>query len=578
MKKVFLVILCLPVLVCGQITEIFGSGAVNNLLRAQTGDVVFTEIMADPLPEVSLPGEEYLEIYNRSPNRYNLEGWKLVADDQQAIFPPIEIDPGEYMILCSYSDTSLFSPFGKTLGLKPFPALINDGRILTLMDSPGNLIAGVEYSSAWYGNALKAEGGWSLEMIDTGFPFCFEGNWEASTSRKGGTPGNVNSSSRSNPDNLFSGAINLFLIDSLTITVVFNEPVFSLSGNIPEITPGGIRIISASPCDPLCRRFNLILDKAIKRGEVYTLNIPESVTDFAGNRASGDGLRFGIPEPVERRDIVFNELLFNPLPEDPDYIELFNLSEKVIDASELFLASVDDETGKTSIAKQVTAEQRCILPGAFFVVTNDPEKVTSGYPASVRENIFKSASLPSMPDDRGHLLLLNRQMDLIDIVIYNEKMHYSLLAEDEGISLEKIRPDLSSDESMNWHSASESSGWGTPGAENSVSGGELSVTDEVVFSSAKISPDNDGFEDVLVIDINGNGLGNTVSVTVFDETGSLVRKVAENYFAGSSASLVWDGTEDDGSLVPSGIYIVLIELFDDRGKTKRWKKVCAVVR
>jgi len=44
-------------------------------------------------------------------------------------------------------------------------------------------------------------------------------------------------------------------------------------------------------------------------------------------------------------------------------------------------------------------------------------------------------------------------------------MHYSLLKGNEGISLEKIRPDLPSDESMNWHSASESVGWGTPGAE-----------------------------------------------------------------------------------------------------------------
>ena len=126
--------------------------------------------------------------------------------------------------------------------------------------------------------------------------------------------------------------------------------------------------------------------------------------------------------------------------------------------------------------------------------------------------------------------------------------------------------------------ASESSGWGTPGAENSVSGEELSGSDEVMFSSAKISPDKDGFEDVLVIDLNTEGIGNAVTVTVFDETGSYVRKIAENYFAGSRATLIWDGTADDGSLVNTGIYIVLIELYDDKGKTERWKKVCAVVR
>jgi len=578
MKKVILLILYLPALAFGQVIETFKSGNIKNLLRSETGDIVITEIMADPQPAVSLPGEEYLEIYNRSQYTCNLKGWKLITDDQAAIFPSTEINPGEYLIVCSYSDTSLFTPYGRTLGLKPFPALINDGRIIVISDSSGNLIHGVEYSSGWYGNTLKADGGWALEMIDTAFPFFSEGNWEASSSRKGGTPGSVNSSSRSNPDKIFTGVLNLYLVDSVTITLVFDEPVFDLSGNIPDITPGDNRIVTVSPSDQLFRRFNLTLDKAMVRGEVYTLHIPESITDFAGNQASGEGLRFGIPEPVEPGNIVFNELLFNPLPDDPDYIELYNLSEEVIDVSDLLLASVDDVTGKTSAAKQVSVERRNIFPGSFYVVTADPGKVAARYPASVSENIFKLTSLPSMPDDRGHLLLLNRQMDLIDEVLYNEEMHYSLLSEHEGISLEKVRPDLPSDESMNWHSASESTGWGTPGAENSVFSSKLSVADEIGFSSAKISPDNDGFEDVLIIDINCEGLGNTVSVTLFDETGNLVRKVAENYFAGNRASLIWDGTEDDGSLVSTGIYIVLIELYNDKGKTKSWKKVCAVVR
>ena len=51
------------------------------------------------------------------------------------------------------------------------------------------------------------------------------------------------------------------------------------------------------------------------------------------------------PEPG---DILFNELLFNPLPGDPDYIEFYNSSGKVIDASRLQIVSVNDDTGDTS--------------------------------------------------------------------------------------------------------------------------------------------------------------------------------------------------------------------------------------
>jgi hypothetical protein len=47
---------------------------------------------------------------------------------------------------------------------------------------------------------------------------------------------------------------------------------------------------------------------------------------------------------------------------------------------------------------------------------------------------------------------------------------------------------------------------------------------------------------------------------------------------GPEASVIWDGTADDGSPVDTGIYIVLITLYDENGKTAKWKKVCTVIR
>ena len=105
-----------------------------------------------------------------------------------------------------------------------------------------------------------------------------------------------------------------------------------------------------------------------------------------------------------------------------------------------------------------------------------------------------------------------------------------------------------------------------------------STNDQVKLSSSKITPDNDGYEDFLTIKINLTGNGNVVSVRVFDETGNYVRNIASNLFAGNEASLIWDGTADDGSMVETGIYIILITLYNDTGKTASWKKVCTVIR
>ena len=544
---------------------------------AETGDVVFSEIMADPLPAVNLPGEEYLEITNRTQFSYDIRNWIYRNGDQNVYLPSMLLGPDEYLILCSVSDTSLFSKYGNTIGLKPFPALTDAGKMIVLSDSSGNLIHGLEYSSQWYGEKLKNGGGWSLELIDTEYPFFTEGNWEASVSTAGGTPGSVNSVSRTNPDNSFTGILNVFPVDSVSVDVWLSETVISLENNTESITIGNDPVTSVEAVDPLYRQFRIRTNEPFIARQVYILHLSGLIVDFSGNQVIDNICNFGLPEQAGVEDIVFNELLFNPCTDDPDYIELYNLSDKIIDASRLYLVSIN-ETGDTSAIKSVSDEQRCFLPGSFYTITTDKNRVTDRYFTSDRKSIFNISSLPSLPDDRGHLVLMNRELDIIDEVRYTEEMHYSLLDDNEGVALEKIRPQALSSDRTNWHSASESSGWGTPGRENSVFSRIIKVDDRVVLSSGRISPDNDGYEDLLVIDLNLEGLGNVVTVTLFDETGSYIKRIAENMFAGNGASIVWDGTAEDGFLVNTGIYIILIELYNDKGKTRAWKKVCTVIR
>jgi hypothetical protein len=546
-------------------------------VRAEAGDVVISEIMADPLPAVNLPGKEYLEIFNRSTFSFDLKNWNFMSGDVDASFPGIILEPGGYLILCSVADTTVFRDYGKSVGLKPFPALSDNGKMVVIADSMGNLIHGLEYSSDWYGNKLKEEGGWSLEIINTDFPFYTKGNWEASSSLKGGTPGSMNSVSRYNQDMSFSGIQNAFPEDSITLNIQLSETITDMEQKRESITIGNDPVSSVLSIDPLYRRFRIRTDKPLVSGQVYELHLSGDVTDFAGNSIIRNSFRFGIPAQAQKGDIVFNELLFNPLPDDPDYIELYNCSDRIIDASRLCLASIN-ESGDTSEINFVSEEQRCFIPGTWYVVTTDRSRIIERYFTSGEENIFELSSLPSMPDDRGHLLLMTRELELIDEVIYSDEMHFPLLDGTEGISLEKIRPHAASDNSMNWHSASENSGWGTPGAENSVFSKVPQADDQIIFSSGKITPDNDGYEDVLVIDLDPAGLGNVVTVTVFDEGGSYIRRIAENLFAGTRASVIWDGTSNDGTLVRTGIYVILIELFNDKGKTKSWKKVCTVIR
>jgi flagellar hook assembly protein FlgD len=130
----------------------------------------------------------------------------------------------------------------------------------------------------------------------------------------------------------------------------------------------------------------------------------------------------------------------------------------------------------------------------------------------------------------------------------------------------------------NWKSASETSGWGTPGTPNSIFTETPAVTDAVKFSSTKISPDNDGNEDFLTINLNLQGTNNVVTVSIFDEAGNYIRKLASNLFVGTTSTLTWDGTGADGTMVLTGIYIILITSYNDSGNIGKWKKVCTVIR
>ena len=542
---------------------------------AETGDVAVTEIMADPLPVVSLPAKEYLEITNRTSFSFNLKNWILTIGSDSVTFPAYVIPPSGIVIICADQDTLLFKKFGSVIGLKSFPVLNDEGKLIFISDSSGVFIHGVEYSQDWYKDELKSGGGWSIEMKDIGFPFYAEDNWSVSVSKKGGTPGSSNSVSENNPDLSFYGILNVFPEDSVTIHVIFSEPVFNLSGETGKVGLSDMRISDVFHTEPLSREFSIKLLEPIERGKIYRIEIPD-VNDFAGNKIQRYGADFGLPEIAAQGDILFNEVLFNPFPGDPDYLELYNRSEKTLDATRLQLVSTND-AGDRSGFVPVSDLPKCILPGEYYAITTNREKISERYFSADPDHLFTTGSMPSMNDDKGHLILYSRELEKIDELVYSEDMHYRLLTSFEGIALEKTNPLSKSEVSANWHSATESSGWGTPGAPNSVFK-ESDYGDEVVFSSTKITPDNDGYEDFLTINLNLNGTGNVISIIVFDETGNYVRKLVSNLFAGPKSTIIWDGTADDGSAVGTGIYIILITLYDDTGKTEKWKKVCTVIR
>ncbi len=441
------------------------NGTANfSFYTPQQYDVVIDEIMADPTPQVGLPNTEWVELKNTSAFAIDLQGWKLAdATGQTGAMPDFILQPDSFVIVCTGSAVIGLAPFGNTISVTGFPSLDNDGDIISLYASDGKTIHAVEYTSAWYQNELKKEGGWTLEMIDTKNPCSGISNWKAGTNASGGTPGRKNSVDATNDDATAPKLLRAFALNNTTITLVYDEPLDSTkAATVSNYTiDNGITVVNATGVSPVFDKVNIVLNTSINIGSVYTVTAA-NVTDCKGNLiGSNNTARFGIAQDADSLDIIINEILYNPKPEGVDYVELYNRSQKIIDLSHVYIANRNSSNVISSI-QQISAESILLFPKDFMVVTSDPVAIKNQYITTNPDAFISVSSMPSFSDDAGDVIILNGQGNIVDEVDYSDKWQFPLISNTEGVSLERIDYDGASVQS-NFHSAATSAGYGTPG-------------------------------------------------------------------------------------------------------------------
>jgi hypothetical protein len=543
-------------------------------------DIVIDEIMADPSPQIGLPGNEWIELKNTTRQSINLQGWRIAQPTgQSGTMPDFNLPPDSFVIVCSNSAVAAMLVFGTTIPITSFPSLDNDGDQIFLIDANGNTIHAVAYSGAWYQNDLKKEGGWSIEMIDTKSPCAGSSNWTASTDSKGGTPGRKNSIDAINDDQSGPKLKNAYAPDSITILAVFDEPVDSLQGarignyNID----GGLSIVNVIAVAPMFNMVQLRLNGALSPGMVYNLTI-NNVTDCKSNAIGpANSARVGLPVEPSRSDIVINEMLFNPRSNGFDYVEFYNVSNKIIDASKLFAANRNGSNVVGSI-KQISSTPFYIFPGDYLVISEDLANLEMNYLVQDPDAVIQLPSLPSYPDDEGDIILLNTQGDIVDEVKYSDDWHFKLINNPEGVALERIDPSGSSSDAANWHSAASTAGYGTPSYQNSQYKQTQPIDATIEITPKIFSPDNDGHDDVATIQYKVTDPGYVANITIYDSQGRPVRYLVKNGILGTGGQWNWDGLDEKGNKLPIGTYIIYTEIFNLEAKKQHFKNAVVLAR
>jgi hypothetical protein len=534
-------------------------------------DILFSEIMADPIPATGLPEYEYLELFNRSNKIISLNNWKLTIGETTKNLSGLLLLPKEYVILCNEEASIFFQWFGKTYALSSL-SLPNSSQILQLKNQEGALIDQVTYSSNWH-ETSKKEGGWSLELINPDYPCMNNTNWHSSIAEEGGTPGNQNSVY--SEEEIQGHILQIVTLTPSILEIWFNqnfqeadlEDIFNYSINPSVGTPVNVEKTGL---------FSVIISLAdsLKHQILYNLRMDCELTDCSGKtNLIQETYYFGLLEEPEYQDIMINEVLFNPWSEGVDFVEVVNHSPKFIDMSKMQLGYIrkHDFSPDDTLFFPVSDQPFFIFPEKYKVLTKDPKSIINQYDVADSSAFVIMNSFPSYNNDQGTVILRNSQDEIIDLFSYNENMHFPLLNSTEGVSLERISLDHPTNDTGNWHSAAETRGFATPTSVNSQYTPPSDTENPISIKPQIFSPDNDGYQDVASIIYHFDKEGYMGNILIYDTEGRLIKLLQKNTLLGTNGQFFWNGEMENKEIAPEGIYIVLFQIYDLKKSVKKFK-------
>lgn len=544
------------------------------------GRLVISEIMANPANPVGLPELEYVELHNPTADTVDITGWTMLFKTSRIKLPSAKIAPAAYSVLCSTAGAQYLAVYGHSIGVTSFPSLLNDGMLLKLFDGSGALVSFVNYSKSWYADASKANGGYSLEKIDLTNQAEGSNNWRASVAEAGGTPCAPNSVNAPNAD-VTPPKMWVIAADKNSIRLTFSEAMDTLATTYTGSylidngvgSPATAEMVSATYDEVM-----LHIPTSLGDGELYTLSLSSPLTDFAGNQVQKSSYELILPKVPQAGEVVVNEVLFNPYQGGVDFVEVYNNSDKVFNLNDMLLANRDSK-GELVQVYPMCDSLHLLKPRSYAAITSDPLLVEQFYTVQNPNALVGVSKIAAFSNDRGCVVVLNNQQQIIDEFVYSEKMHNRLLKNVKGVSLERINPNSSTGDATSWQSAAQAAGFATPTYRNSQYTDEVSApAGAFSLTPETFSPDGDGHDDFLRISYALPDAGYVANIRVFNASGVEVYRLANNATLGTEGSFVWNGQNALNRPVPMGIYVIHVEYYQLNGVVERQKMVCVVAK
>lgn len=452
--------------------DVFGNTAnvIERMYRlvqteeALPGDVVINEFMYDPATGYS----EFVELYNPTFKSFNLKGWTLsdntgnkqvISDEDFFMQTYGDAAPsGNPYVFLVPDNTIAGTDENRIIMGSRFPTLNNSTDAIVLKNAKGVVIDSLTYTSDWGGEEV------SLERRTANVSGTFQANWGDSPSTNFATPGVMNEIGQ---DVTPPEVISVTIPDEQTIRIMFSEQLEEANATDPD----------NYATEPALNFTDITLEQNVvtltsaatfSDGQQIQLTI-QNQQDIFGNVLSSvtrPAVYFEISQALPG-DIVVNEILYRRTDElSPEFIELFNNTDKNFDVSGWTITDAGNNTG------EVAGSQ--FLPAGGFLVLTDLEDFAN----NLQNGVYLSG-FPSLNDSGDEIVIRNEQGVTIDSLFYRDTWG----GNEPGVSLERKDPGRASNDASNWATSTAPLGF-SAGSESSVFELDQSPP-EIIFANQK---------------------------------------------------------------------------------------------
>jgi hypothetical protein len=327
---------------------------------------------------------------------------------------------------------------------------------------------------------------------------------------------------------------------------------------------------------PLAEQVLLRFEEDLEERQTYTLDVP-ALSDCQGNLSRKEILQGGKPRLPAYGDLFVNEIMYQPLEGNPEFVELYNPGPGYYDLQDLAI-QVSNPGEEPGGLYPLSTVSRLFCPGKYLVLSSGTDWLKQTYGLVPSGLWVEVEHMPVLKNAGGTVYLCDRSGARVDLAVYRETMHMDILSDTQGISLERLSTDRSGSDPENWHSAASIAGYATPGEANSQALEVHADSDLLRVDPEVFSPDNDGFRDVLTITTQTRSPGWLISIWITDLSGVLVRQLANNHISTALLPYTWDGEQEDGSMVGAGIYVVHLWVYHpDSGESLKKRAAIGVI-